>query len=206
MKELQLDEGVTLRLSIPTDLPGLLKVCLQTANAGKGATHLHNLHDLVGEIYVAPYVLHEPNFAFTLKESEKVVGYVLGVLDTGRFESRLEAEYWPATKVKYAAITEGLTPHDLSLVEELGRQGFSPTELITNYPSHLHIDIIESHQGLGYGKIMILHLLKALQDAGSSGVHLHMSASNDRANGFYKKLGFVEVHANARKIIMGLVF
>ena len=206
MNELQLDAGVKLTPSSLADLPGLLKVCLETANGGKGATHLHNLHDLVGEIYVAPYVLHEQNFAFTLKASEKVVGYVLGVLDTGRFESRLDTDYWPATKAKYAALTRDLTPHDVSLIQELNRQGFSPAELIAKYPSHLHIDIIESHQGLGYGKTMILHLLKALQDAGSSGVHLHMSASNDRANGFYKKLGFVEIHTNESEIIMGLVF
>jgi ribosomal protein S18 acetylase RimI-like enzyme len=206
MIELQLDEGVKLQSSIPADLPGLLKVCLETANGGKGATHLHNLHDLVGEIYVAPYVLHEQNFAFTLKASEKVVGYVLGVLDTGRFESRLDTDYWPATKAKYSALTQYLTPHDVSLIQELNRQGFSSKELISKYPSHLHIDIIESHQGFGYGKTMILHLLKALQDAGSSGVHLHMSASNDRANGFYKKLGFVEIHTNKSEIIMGLVF
>ena len=206
MIELQLDEGVKLQSSIPADLPGLLKVCLETANGGKGATHLHNLHDLVGEIYVAPYVLHEQNFAFTLKASEKVVGYVLGVLDTGRFESRLDTDYWPATKAKYSALTQDRTPHDVSLIQELNRQGFSPKELISKYPSHLHIDIIESHQGFGYGKTMILHLLKALQDAGSSGVHLHMSASNDRANGFYKKLGFVEIHTSESEIIMGLVF
>jgi len=206
MVELKLDEDVTLGSSILTDLPGLLKVCLQTANGGKGATHLHNLHDLVGEIYVAPYVLHESNFAFTLKVSEEVVGYVLGVLDTGRFESRLDREYWPATKAKYAALTQDLKPRDVSLIEELNRQGFSPKELISEYPSHLHIDIIESHQGFGYGKTMILHLLKALQDAGSSGVHLHVSASNDHANRFYKKLGFIEIHTNASEIIMGLVF
>jgi ribosomal protein S18 acetylase RimI-like enzyme len=206
MIELQLDEDVKFQSAIPADLPGLLKVCLETANGGKGATHLHNLHDLVGEIYVAPYVLHEQNFAFTLKASEKVVGYVLGVLDTGRFESRLDTDYWPVTKAKYANLTQDLTPHDVSLIEELNRQGFSPKKLISKYPSHLHIDIIESHQGFGYGKTMILHLLKALQDAGSSGVHLHMSASNDRANGFYKKLGFVEIHTNESEIIMGLVF
>ena len=204
--ELQLGEDVILRSSNPNDLPGLLKVCLETANGGRGATHLHNLHDLVGEIYVAPYVLHEPNFAFTLEANEKVVGYVLGVLDTGRFESKLDTQYWPTTKAKYAALTQDLTPHDVSLIEELNRQGFSSEELISKYPSHLHIDIIESHQGFGYGKTMILHLLKALQDSGSSGVHLHMSASNDRANGFYKKLGFVEIHTNANEIIMGLAF
>jgi ribosomal protein S18 acetylase RimI-like enzyme len=206
MNELQLDAGVKLTPSTLADLPGLLKVCLETADGGKGATHLHNLHDLVGEIYVAPYVIYETNFAFTLKANEKVVGYVLGALDTGRFESKLVADYWPATKAKYAALTQDLTPKDVSLIKELNGQGFSPAELIAQYPSHLHIDIIESHQGLGYGKTMILHLLKALQDAGSSGVHLHMSASNDRAKGFYKKIGFVEVNSNANEIIMGLFF
>jgi len=206
MKELQLAEGVTLRQSKLSDLDQLLKVCIQTANAGKGASHLHNLQDLVGEIYVAPYVLHQPDFAFSLTANNKVVGYVLGVLDTGKFESKLDKDYWPATKAKYSAITQELTPHDLSLIEELGRQGFSSPELITRYPSHLHIDIIESHQGFGYGKLMILHLLKELKAAGSIGVHLHMSASNERAYGFYRKLGFTEVSANSSEIILGLIF
>ena len=66
MNELQMDAGVKLTPSSLADLPGLLKVCLETADGGKGATHLHNLHDLVGEIYVAPYVIYEPNFAFSL--------------------------------------------------------------------------------------------------------------------------------------------
>jgi ribosomal protein S18 acetylase RimI-like enzyme len=78
--------------------------------------------------------------------------------------------------------------------------------LIAKYPSHLHIDIVEKYQGAGYGKSMIAFLLQELKTAGSAGVHLHMSASNDRARGFYKKFGFVEVVENANECIMGLTF
>ena len=78
--------------------------------------------------------------------------------------------------------------------------------MTAKYPSHLHIDIVEAHQGAGYGKSMIAFLLEELKAAGSAGVHLHMSASNDRARGFYKKFGFVEVFENANECIMGLAF
>lgn len=206
MSEIHLDDNVSLLQSVHSDLPDLLKVCLQTANSGSDATHLHNLHDLVGDIYVAPYILYEPEFSFTLKAKEKIVGYVLGVLNTAKFESRLEAEYWPITQAKYAKFTEGLTQHDLRLIKKLGEQGFSAPELIAKYPSHLHIDIIESHQGLGYGKFMMRHLLKKLKNFGSRGVHLHMSSTNTRAKGFYQSLGFVEVKVVTDEIIMGLSF
>ena len=109
---------------------------------------------------------------------------MLAVLNTANFESRLEAEYWPTTQAKYAKFTEGLTQHDLRLIKKLGEQGSSAPELIAKYPSHLHIDIIECHQGLGYGKFMMKHLLKKLKNFGSIGVHLHMSSTNTRAKGF----------------------
>jgi ribosomal protein S18 acetylase RimI-like enzyme len=53
---------------------------------------------------------------------------------------------------------------------------------------------------------MIAFLLEELKAAGSAGVHLHMSASNDRARGFYKKFSFVEVFEDANECVMGLTF
>ena len=206
MKEQHLGSGVLLRTAKITDLPDLLRVCLETGDSGKDATHLHKLPDLVGEIYVAPYVIHEPDLAYALLSDKQVVGYLLGVLDTRAFESILVDKYWPIAKAKYQKIDSELTPSDQELIKELDRQGFSDDSLIAKYPSHLHIDIVEAHQGAGYGKSMIAFLLEELKAAGSAGVHLHMSASNDRARGFYKKFGFVEVFEDANECIMGLTF
>ena len=160
--------------------------------------------ELVGDIYVAPYVIHEPDFAYALLAENKVVGYLLGVLDTESFEKVLVDKYWPVAKAKYQQIDFEITPSDQELLAELDKQGFSDEEITKKYPSHLHIDIVESHQGAGYGKSMIAYLLNELKQAGSSGVHLHMSASNDRARVFYKKFGFIEVIEDANECIMGL--
>ena len=204
MKEQHLGSGVLLRAANTADLPELLRVCLETGDSGKDATHLHNLPELVGDIYVAPYVIHEPDFAYALLAENKVVGYLLGVLDTESFEKVLVDKYWPVAKAKYQQIDFEITPSDQELLAELDKQGFSDEEITKKYPSHLHIDIVESHQGAGYGKSMIAYLLNELKQAGSSGVHLHMSASNDRARVFYKKFGFIEVIEDANECIMGL--
>ena len=204
VKEQHLGSGVLLRAANTADLPELLRVCLETGDSGKDATHLHNLPELVGDIYVAPYVIHEPDFAYALLAENKVVGYLLGVLDTESFEKVLVDKYWPVAKAKYQQIDFEITPSDQELLAELDKQGFSDEEITKKYPSHLHIDIVESHQGAGYGKSMIAYLLNELKQAGSSGVHLHMSASNDRARVFYKKFGFIEVIKDANECIMGL--
>ena len=205
MNEQHLGSGVLLRAANIADLPELRRICLETGDSGKDATHLHKLPELVGDIYVAPYVIHEPNFAYALLAENKVVGYLMGVLDTKSFENILVEKYWPIAKAKYEQIDFEITPSDQELLAELDKQGFSDQELIKKYPSHLHIDIVESHQSAGYGKSMIAFLLSELKQAGSSGVHLHMSASNDRARVFYKKFGFIEVFEDANECIMGLV-
>jgi ribosomal protein S18 acetylase RimI-like enzyme len=206
VKEQHLGSGVLLRTAKVTDLPDLLRVCLETGDSGKDATHLHKLPELVGDIYVAPYVMHEPDFAYALLSDKRVVGYLLGVLDTRAFENILVNNYWPLTKAKYQQFKTEITDSDRELLKDLDKQGFSDESLIAKYPSHLHIDIVEAHQGAGYGKSMIAFLLDELKAAGSTGVHLHMSASNDRARGFYKKFGFVELIEDANECIMGLTF
>ena len=204
VKELDLGRGVVLRQAKTSDLPELLRVCLQTGDSGKDATHLHKLTDLVGDIYVAPYVLHEPEFAYALWADNTVVGYLLGVLNTNEFENELAQNYWPQTKAKYSQVDPGITPSDQDLLNELAKQGFSDSTLLEKYPSHLHIDIVQSHQGAGYGKSMIAYLLAELEAAGSKGVHLHMSSKNNRARAFYKKFGFTEVVEDENECIMGM--
>jgi GNAT superfamily N-acetyltransferase len=206
VKEQYLGSGVLLRGANVADLPELLRVCLETGDSGKDATHLHNLPDLVGDIYAAPYVLHQPEFAYVLLADNHVVGYLLGVLDTRTFESELVEKYWPTAKAKYQQLEVEITPADQELLKDLNKQGLSNNELIAEFPSHLHIDIVDSHQGAGYGKAMIAFLLAELKAAGSAGVHLHMSASNDRARAFYKKFGFNEVTEDENECIMGLKF
>ena len=85
--------------------------------------------------------------------------------------------------------------------ENSGPLRLSPSQL-AEYPSHMHIDLLQHAQGRGFGPIMVNRLLDALRGAGSTGIHLCMSAVNHRAYGFYKKLGFhIEVKGESEWIM-----
>jgi ribosomal protein S18 acetylase RimI-like enzyme len=73
-------------------------------------------------------------------------------------------------------------------------------EPYADYPSHLHIDLLPRAQGHGWGRRMMEHLLGKLRSEGSPGVHLGVGQVNERAVGFYGKLGFAEL-ARVRDVL-----
>jgi ribosomal protein S18 acetylase RimI-like enzyme len=189
----------------PEDLDALYRVCLETGDAGRDATALHDDPTLLGHIYAAPYALFEPELAFVLEDEEGVGGYVLGALDTTAFAARLEAEWWPALRVRYPLPPEGAedTP-DGGLIRMIhSHHGWDPA-VLADHPSHLHIDLVARCQGRGHGARLMSTLLEALRAAGSPGVHLGVATRNERAIGFYRHLGFEELTANDWIIQFGM--
>jgi ribosomal protein S18 acetylase RimI-like enzyme len=190
----------------PDDLDALYRVCLETGDAGRDATALHEDPTLLGHIYAAPYALFEPTLAFVLEDDEGVCGYVLGALDTTAFDALLEQEWWPALRSRYPLPPAGGsadTP-DGFLVQMIHARHPRHPEVVASYPSHLHIDLVARCQGQGGGRRLMATLLDALRAAGSPGVHLGVSTRNERAVGFYRHLGFEELTADDWIIQFGM--
>jgi GNAT superfamily N-acetyltransferase len=59
-----------------------------------------------------------------------------------------------------------------------------------DFPAHLHIDILPSHQGGGNGRRLIETFMAAADVAGALGVHVTVAVANARAHGFYQRVGF----------------
>ena len=76
-------------------------------------------------------------------------------------------------------------------------------EILSAYPSHLHIDVLPRLQGAGIGGRLMQTLLDALRAGGSCGVHLVVSAGNPHAIGFYHHVGFRELARDARSLTLG---
>ena len=66
-------------------------------------------------------------------------------------------------------------------------------ELLADYPSHLHIDLLPRAQGRGLGRRLMDTQVAALAGRGSRGVHFFVRAGNQRALGFYRHLGFTQL-------------
>lgn len=78
--------------------------------------------------------------------------------------------------------------YDVFNPEELLHSDFP--NLVNQHPAHLHIDILSSHQGQGWGGKLVGTLFQKLLSEAVSGIFLGMTWDNDGAARFYERLGF----------------
>ncbi|QYH34932.1 GNAT family N-acetyltransferase [Salinibacterium sp. M195] len=184
------------------DLPGTYRACLHTSDAGGDGSALYQNPDLLGHIYVGPYIVGEPHFAFVIADDHGVAGYVLGTPDTRVFEAWQEREWWPALRAAYP-MAGGDTLDD-ELIAQIHTPVTAPDTVVANYPAHLHIDLLPRVQGRGLGRVMLETLFEALRAGGVSGIHLDVGEDNHNAIAFYRHLGFAELARGTDSIYLGM--
>ena len=185
-----------IRQAASGDRAGTYYVCLKTGISGDdGQPFYREDPDALGRIYVGPYLAFEPDLSLVLEDHAGICGYALGAFDSRRFYARYEEEWRPRLCREFPD-PQG-DPHSWTLVQQAHRAYHHPDyfcpEPYSAYPSHLHIDLLPRAQGRGYGRRMLEEILGKLRHRGSPGAHLGLSARNTRAEGFYRKLGFLEL-------------
>lgn len=184
------------------DLPGAYRVCLRTGDAGQDATEVIRDPDLLGHVYVGPYIARGVGTQLVLVDEQGVAGYLLSADDTLAHEAWAEAEWWPSLRGRYAPLAGDSM--DAELVRLIHRPERTPEGLAAEYPAHLHIDLLEHARGLGLGRRLIDHLLDDLRARDVPGVHLGVDEANANGIGFYEHLGFREVAREPGGILMGM--
>lgn len=182
-----------IRACRPDDVDALYDICLRTGDAGQDATELFEDPRLLGDLFVVPYAVLEPEHAFVLDDgSGRAVAYVVGALDSRAFEDRLEAAWWPAARARHAAPSsaDGIEGLFLGYLHGPPR---ARDDVVASWPSHLHIDLLPPVQGQGWGRRLMETLFDALRADGSTGVHLGVAEANRRAIAFYERLGMTEL-------------
>jgi len=178
-------------------------VCLRTGASGRDATDRYAAPDLLGDVYVGPYVAFEPGLARVLDDGSGVEGYVLGALDTRAFEQRCELEWWPRVRARHPRGSAAPGSADAHLVELVHAPPVAPEAVVAEHPSHLHVDLLPRWQGGGWGRRLLEGLFERLAAAGSAGVHLGVGLDNERAIGLYRRLGFTELEAQPGVLFLG---
>jgi ribosomal protein S18 acetylase RimI-like enzyme len=192
----------TIRSAALHDLPGVYRVCLATGDSGRDATGLYRNPDLLGHVFVGPYVVGRPDLALVAADADGVGGYCLAADDTRAFEAWQEEHWWPVLRDQYPA-TEGRTPDD-DLVRLFHSPPRSPDTVVDDHPAHLHIDLLERVRGHGLGRRLVERMLDSLRAGGATGVHLDVAIDNPNAIAFYRHLGFRDVEQAAGSLYMGM--
>jgi len=180
----------------PGDEPGAYHVCLKTGDFGKdGEPFYREDPDALGRIFVGPYLAYEPGLSLILEDAQGVCGYALGAFDSRGFYHRYETEWRPDLCRRYpepsgdpAQWTRSQMVHSW-----YHHPDYYCPEPYAAYPSHLHIDLLERAQGRGFGRRMMDEVMVRLRRQGSPGAHLGVSMANVPAQGFYQRLGFLEL-------------
>lgn len=184
-----------LRRAELTDEAAMYDVCLKTGDSGDDGTHLYEDPDVLGSIFVGPYLHLESELAFVLEDAQGVCGYLLGALDSRKFYATYERDWLPALRAKHPEPTGD--PANWTRTQKFYHEYYHPDtfmpEPYAQYPSHLHIDLLPRAQGQGQGRKMMDYLGAELRRLGSPGVHLGTGLKNQRAIHFYRKIGFTEL-------------
>jgi GNAT superfamily N-acetyltransferase len=180
----------------PGDEEAAYYVCLKTGNHGDdGEPFYREDPEALGRIFVGPYLKFEPGLALILEDEAGVCGYALGAFDSRSFYDRYEREWRPALCERFPEPRgdRSTWTRAQAVYYVYHHPDYHCPDPYEEYPSHLHIDLMQRVHRQGYGGQMMSELMNRLRANGSPGVHLGMSASNGRAYRFYAKLGFVEL-------------
>jgi ribosomal protein S18 acetylase RimI-like enzyme len=182
------------------DLPGAYRVCLLTGDAGRDSSAIYRDPDLIGHVYVGPYLAQGSGTQLVVVDDAGVCGYLLSADDTVAFEAWAEREWWPLLRTRYPLIDDG--SRDAELARVIHAPEPTPAVLTDAYPAHLHIDLLERARGRGLGRDLVVRLLIDLRVRQIRGVHLNVDERNANAIAFYEHLGFREVAREPGGLVM----
>lgn len=150
------------------------------------------------DIWTAYYTDHEPESAFVAESAGRVVGYLLGCVESGRAPS-------PAVVLgrqvirRLLLLRPGTAGFLWRSMWDTARQGGSPTGELNDprWPSHLHMNLLGEARGCGVGARLMRAWLSRLREVGSPGCHLATLAENTTAVAFFERMGFRQFGAPA---------
>lgn len=143
------------------------------------------------EIWTGYYTDREAESTFVAVRDGEIVGYLTGCVD-----SRVAPS--PERSITRAAVHHALflrpgTARFLwrGLTDSLF-QGGTPSGELTDrrWPSHLHINLVSEARGRGAGTALMEAWFARLRRVGSPGCHLGTLLENERAIGFFERMGF----------------
>lgn len=185
----------TIRAGRSGDSEAVAAICRATARAGDPQPRDVPDPELVADVYARPYLALEPRTARLLVRDGRVIGYVVGAVDSGSFAARWRSEWSPA----HLPRPTGADPELVRLLADPSR-GF-PAEVV-GHPSHLHVNLLPGARGGGWGQRLLESFLDGCKRAGSAGVHLVVAGDNHAARRFYARVGFCEARERGGDIVM----
>jgi ribosomal protein S18 acetylase RimI-like enzyme len=193
----------TIRPYHASDLYSIYQICLKTGDSGADASLIYTDHELLGHLYAAPYAVFEPDLCFVLTQDSDICGYILGTRDSAAFAARCERDWFPVLRSRYPMPAPDDQSADAQIIRRI-HMGHSAHAELAAYPAHLHVDLLPVAQGQGWGRQLMRRFLDQLRALGVPGVYLGVGIRNQKAIGFYERMGFERLAEQSTWIAFGM--
>lgn len=188
------------------DRAALYDVCLRTADAGASAVGVLDDDALWGDLFAVPYVERDPGLSWVVEADDgRTIGYIVATDDTDAFERWFRDEWWPRIAERHPRPAHAVSRQE-KLVEYAYGRGPGTEPHATDYPAHLHIDLLPETQGQGLGRRLIETLFGELRRRGAAGLHLNMDPANTPAAVFYERIGLEQLPTGPGGLSYGIRF
>jgi len=199
---------INIRRAVLSDLPYFYEICLKTGDEGKDASAFFSDQYLIGHYYAAPYLVYQSGICFAAEFEYRPQGYIIAVPDTASFRQWMEEQWLPPIRKHFQRpFLPARSKKEKEIIDLIHERKFpvdiSEQPWLTDYPAHLHIDLLPGIQGKGQGRVLIDTLFNELARRGVAGLHLGVGASNANAIAFYKKMGFTVLKEHDWGLTMG---
>ena len=133
-----------LRQADLADMPAVYRIGLRTGDAGRDATPREDDPDAIGHMFIGPYLVLQPTFAFVLDGPNGVAGYVMGALDTPEFYLRMERDWLSAIRPRIPdpGADEGQWSGSDWVRRLIHQPPYLYPPVLHPYPSHGHVDFL----------------------------------------------------------------
>lgn len=196
---------IVIRNFFPEDRDDVQRICWDTGYGGNTVQPFFDDSDLFADLWCSYYTDFEPQSTFVAEIDGRVVGYLLGCLDTERYNRIFARRIIPAILYKILLgryrIRRKTIRYFRSLLGQMLRREYK-TPSLDLYPAHLHINIEEGYRRASLGHRLMESYLAYLRANGIQGLHLGSSSLHTSALPFYDKLGF-KVYAAVEGTFLG---
>lgn len=191
-----------------SDKEAILKIAADTAFFGEPVETFLDDRRLFLDIFYRYYTDQEPHHAWVAWDGGRVVGFLMGCVDTARqrrfwISTILPQTAWKILNQRYEIKTKTRVYAWRLVIGMVRNEHTRVNEKI--YPAHLHINVAKDWRGQGLGKGLMRAYLEYLCHNRIPGVHLVTTTLNTAAERLYARLGFDLLDERPTHLWEGLV-
>lgn len=184
------------------------RIFADTAFFGDPLEIYFDAQEMLCDYYTTYYTDYEPQSCFVAEADNKIIGYLMGCLNTERQKGILHSKIVPMV-LKNLLTGKYKTGRKtwlflLRYFWSALRGEFTHVDE-KYYPAHLHINITARSRGMGAGKSLMNSYLAWLRKNSVPGVHLETTTRNPVAIDFFKEFGFQLLEAKTITLWRGFI-